>query len=242
MHNPQSLAESQLRADHSMFRIKICGITRTSDAIAAVNAGADAIGLNFYPGSKRYVSSELARDLANSVGHGVAKVGVFVNCPVVEIAEIAKTAGLNWVQLHGDEPPEILNQIDAQFRILRAYRVRQADLAPVVADLAACRAAGRLPDAILIDSAVPGEYGGTGTKGPGIDVSRDVSKEDDTLYGIPLILAGGLTPENVAEAIRKSCPHGVDVASGVESSPGVKDPIKVNRFVSEARRALGELS
>ncbi len=238
MHNPQCFAETHLRADHSMLSIKICGITRTSDALVAVEAGADAIGLNFYRGSKRYVTPETAQEIAEAIGDIAAKVGVFVNSPASEVHQIAETVGLDWVQLHGDEPPEFLSELSANLKILRVYRVGPAGLAPVTADLAACQRAGKLPDAILIDSSIPGEYGGTGIRGSELFFARNRENTSDPYFSLPLLLAGGLTPENVAEAIHQSRPDGVDVASGVEMSLGIKDPAKIKRFIAEARQAL----
>ncbi|QEG34236.1 N-(5'-phosphoribosyl)anthranilate isomerase [Bythopirellula goksoeyrii] len=241
MHNPQCLAETHLRADQVMLRIKICGITSTADARAAVEAGADAIGLNFYRGSKRYVTPEKAQDIVSDLAASVAKVGVFVNSSVSEVNQIAQSVGLDWVQLHGDEPPEFLSQVSSEKHILRVYRLESSELTPVTTDLAACQVSGRMPDAILVDSVVPGEYGGTGKKGSVIHFKRDRIRSQDLLFSMPVLLAGGLTPENVGEAIRDSCPEGVDVASGVESSPGVKDPELVKRFVAEAQYALEQL-
>lgn len=242
MHNPQCFAETHLYVDRVMLRIKICGIISAADALAAVEAGADAIGLNFYHGSKRYVTPEKAQDITSALGTTVAKVGVFVNSPASEVNQIVQSVGLDWVQLHGDEPPEFLGQVSSKKPILRVYRLESADFTSVHADLAACGTAGRLPDAILIDAAVPGEYGGTGKKGSGVFLARDEKNSSDPFSSIPFLLAGGLTPENVAEAIRESRPDGVDVASGVESSPGIKDPEKVKRFVVEARQALEQLA
>lgn len=221
-----------------MLSIKICGITCSSDARVAVEAGADAIGLNFYRGSKRYVTPETAREIAEAVGEIAARVGVFVNSPASEVHQIAEIVGLDWVQLHGDEPPEFLSEISADLKILRVYRVGPAGLAPVTADLTACQRAGKFPDAILIDSAIPGAYGGTGIKGSKLFFARNRENTSDPYFSLPLLLAGGLTPENVAEAIHQSHPDGVDVASGVEVSPGIKDPAKIQRFIAEARQAL----
>ncbi|TWU28431.1 phosphoribosylanthranilate isomerase [Bythopirellula polymerisocia] len=239
MHNPQCLAETHLRADQSMLRIKICGITRISDALDTVDAGADAIGLNFYPESKRYVTPATAQQIVAAVGDSVACVGVFVNSPASEVNSIAETLGLDWVQLHGNEPPEFLIQIGEKLKVLRVYRVGPEGMAPVIADLAACESAGKLPNAILIDSAVPGEYGGTGQKVSELFLARDKINSSDLFSSLPVILAGGLTPENVAESILQSRPDGVDVASGVESAPGIKDPALIKSFVTEARQALG---
>ena len=218
-----------------MFRIKICGITRLEDAQTAVAAGADAIGLNFYEKSSRYLTQEKQTELLSVTE--CARVGVFVNADRDSIAETGSRNRLDVVQLHGDEPPEMLPEIDSSFRLILARRMDDRGVAPIAADLAACRAAGRLPDAVLVDAHAPGSYGGTGET-----VSWESLVDYRQVLGdVPLILAGGLNPENVAEAIRIVQPYGVDVASGVESSPGVKCPEKVRLFVSRAQAAFARL-
>jgi phosphoribosylanthranilate isomerase len=158
---------------------------------------------------------------------------VFVNSPPETIESIATAIGLKAVQLHGDEPPEAIAALSSRPTIL-ARRLGDHGVAGLAEDLAACRAAGRLPDAVLVDAISPGRYGGTGET-----VSwATLADYRNWLADVPLILAGGLTPENVAEAIRVVRPFGVDVASGVESSPGVKDHDKIRRFVEAAREAF----
>jgi phosphoribosylanthranilate isomerase len=233
-----------------MFRIKICGITNVEDAIAAVDAGADAIGLNFYEKSPRCVtpidSWKIAESLRTSFDRSVACVGLFVNHTYDEILEIRRR-GPKWpIQLHGDEPPELLARFGPQptsplsgpeWKIIRARRFGDDGVAAIKADIEECARAGRLPDAVLLDAATPGRYGGTGESISWLGVAD----HQRWLAGLPLILAGGLAPDNVAEAIRIVRPAAVDVASGVESSPGRKDPVKVRDFVAAATAAFESL-
>jgi phosphoribosylanthranilate isomerase len=207
-------------------RIKICGLTQPADVCAAVDAGADALGFNFHPPSPRYVDPRHAVTLVRSVPPFLDAVGVFVEQPYRQVCAIAYQLALRSVQWVGDRPPV---ESTAPFPLVAAFRVKDAaDLAAVTAHLDRCRAAGCLPAAVLIDAHVPGQYGGTGQTAPwGLLAGWDP--------GVPLILAGGLTPENVAEAVRAVRPYGVDVASGVESSPGRKDADKVRRFVEAVR-------
>ena len=202
-----------------MFRIKICGITNVNDALAAASAGADAIGLNFFRKSRRFVEPQVAREIAAALPVDVLKVGVFVNHSDAEIAEVVDQVKLDCVQLHGDEAPESLAALPASVRVIRAYRCGISGLSELARYLEACRSCGRMPDAVLIDADANGEFGGTGRVA---DWSR-IAKERDALGGIPLILAGGLTPDNVSSAIAAVRPDGVDVASGVETDAAVKD-------------------
>jgi phosphoribosylanthranilate isomerase len=226
-----------------MFRIKICGITNPEDACSAVDAGADAIGLNFYSGSKRCVGFLEAKNIASSVGKQCLRVGVFVNQTPEELNAIADSVSLDAVQLHGDQPPSYLLDIEKQYPIVRVYRVSDRGFIAMKTDLMLCAKFGREPEAVLIDAVAPGEYGGTGRR---LDWSVLADRAEllnfDRSEPVRLILSGGLTPENVAEAIRLVRPHGVDVASGVESSPGRKDPVRVHAFIAEARRGFAEIS
>ncbi len=216
-----------------MFRIKICGVTRPEDARVAVEAGADAVGLNFYEKSPRRVPVGIADAIVEAVGDAIS-VGVFVNASASGITE----TGLRTVQLHGDEPPAFLRSLPEDRRIIRARRPGPTGLREVQQDLQAClESSGHLPHAVLLDASVPGSYGGTGHR---LDWQR-LADHKEVLGDIPLILAGGLTPDNVAEAIRTVRPYGVDVASGVESEPGKKDPAKVQDFVASAREAMQQL-
>jgi phosphoribosylanthranilate isomerase len=201
--------------------VKICGVTRAADAELAAAAGAGAVGVNFWPGSKRFVA-DLGRAgevAAAARAGGALAVGVFVNPSRAEV-ERALGAGLDWVQLHGDEPPDFL--ADLGDRVLRVLRVAaEADLDRL----------DGIPGAwVLVDAAVPG-YGGAGTQLP-LDLARQACARRQVL------LAGGLTPDNVAHVIRHARPAGLDVASGVESAPGLKDPTKLKAFLA----AVGSLS
>jgi len=219
-----------------LFQIKICGITSVEDACAAIHAGADAIGLNFYEKSPRCVTLEQAQAVVAAVSGKAQCVGVFVNCDNRRIEHIQKTVSLCGVQLHGEEPPQAIAELQSSC-VIRARRMDDRAMAAIFEDLAACKAAGRLPDAVLVDAMTPGQYGGTGKT----VAWAELVDHPQELRGVPLILAGGLTPENVAEAIRTVRPHGVDVASGVESSPGVKDHAKMRAFVEAARSAFAEI-
>ena len=218
------------------FKIKICGITNVDDALAAVAAGADAIGLNFYRGSKRCIDIDEARRLVGAAGDSTEAVGVFVNATADEVHRIAAATPLRNVQLHGNEPPEFVSALDGNLRVIRARRLGAGRIEAIRTDVLACQSAGRTPDAILIDAAAAGQFGGTGHT---VDWQLLVN-HDAWMCGVPLILAGGLTPANVAEAIRIVRPQAVDVASGVDSSPGRKDAAKVRDFVAVAKAAFAE--
>ena len=217
----------------ALFSIKICGITTVRDAQIAASAGADAIGLNFYRSSPRYVPAALAFSIARAIPGNVAKVGVFVNTPAKDVSRIASDVGLDQVQLHGDEPPEDLIQL-SRLPVIRAFRVRDGDVGPVVRYLACCQQLRCLPAAILLDAFQEGQFGGTGKT----IRWESLVGNTDFLGEIPLILAGGLTPDNVAAAIETIAPKAVDTASGVEKQPGEKDETLVRRFVTAARTAL----
>jgi phosphoribosylanthranilate isomerase len=217
----------------ALFRIKICGITNVADARMAAAAGADAIGLNFYAQSPRFVSRDVAHEIAAALPAGVAKVGVFVNASVADMAATADALALNYVQLHGDEPPALLAELDSH-AIIRAFRCRDGDGRIVLDYLADCARVGVHPAAVLLDAHVAGQFGGTGAK---LDWAA-VHNLQRSLEDIPVLLAGGLTADNVAAAIAEARPHGLDAASGVESSPGKKDARLIEQFVAEARRAF----
>jgi phosphoribosylanthranilate isomerase len=213
---------------HPVVRVKICGLTRVDEALACAHAGADWIGLNLYPGSPRFVPEAKAASIVAALPPSVAAVGIFVDRPAAEIAEVAERLGLAIVQLHGREPPEVLHEL-GHLRVVRTFRLRQTDCwAEVNGYLDRAKALGRLPDAVLIDTYRPGTVGGTGE-----------AIEDRILDGIPslprLILAGGLTAQNVAAKVARVRPWMVDVASGVENAPGRKDLDLVVAFVRAAR-------
>lgn len=213
--------------------VKICGIrdVATADRVAALRP--DAIGLNFYSRSPRCVTPQIAQEITAALPDSVAAVGVFVNHSLEEIAHLATACRLAMLQLHGDEPPEFLAELQAKLSnisLIRAWRMDN-DLTDLRNYLAACddlqvRLAG-----CLIDAKVSGSYGGTGHRPPWEVLRRDYQYD----AWPPLILAGGLTADNVADGIRSVQPWGVDVASGVESSPGVKDLEEVAQLLHHAR-------
>ena len=208
--------------------VKICGITNADDAVAAARLGADFIGLNFYPGSPRCISEGQARLILQALPKNVTPVGLFVNESWERIGEIAARLGLRTVQVHGDElTPCPLTEL----QWIAAFSIKgPATLAAIEQMLKKSRSIGRLPHALLADAHVPGASGGTGHTAPWQMLTTYRSS-------VPIILAGGLTPDNVAEAIRIVQPWAVDVASGVESAPGVKDHDKMRRFIDNARAA-----
>jgi phosphoribosylanthranilate isomerase len=215
-----------------MFRVKICGITNVDDAMLAVQAGADAIGLNFYPKSSRFCSAEAARKIGDAVPCGVCKVGLFINASPDEIRETVHRLELDLVQLHGDEPPEVLGQLRG-IPVMRGLRPG-TDFAPVAEYLQRCHRLTCMPRMILIDACVPGQYGGTGTTADWLALSAARWQ----LAGLPLVLAGGLKPDNVDHAIAAVRPWAVDVASGVEQSATKKSDALVREFVHRAKAAL----
>jgi phosphoribosylanthranilate isomerase len=206
--------------------VKICGITSADDARLAVEAGADALGFVFWPMSPRKVDAARASAIARELPPFVLRVGVFVDMPRDEMARIADAVGLDLLQLHGDEPPEALAGLPR--RVIKAVRVGKG-FAPEEATRYAGCAAG-----LLVDTRMPGETqlpGGTG-------VPFDWSLVKGLAERVPfLVLAGGLGPANVGDAVRAVAPHAVDVSSGVETLPGRKDPAKLRAFVEAARAA-----
>lgn len=216
-----------------MFRVKICGITSVEDARAVAAAGADAVGLNFYPRGPRYLTAEKARRIVEALPAGLIKVGLFVNAPAEEVCRTFDRLGLDLIQLHGDEPPTFLTQLGHR-PVMRAFRLGPAGLAAVASYLEDCRRLDCMPRMALVDAHVEGEYGGTGQVADWQVLGRYPHDQEHP----PLVLAGGLTPDNVAEAIRTVQPAAVDTASGVESSPGRKDPAAVEAFVRAARAAF----
>jgi phosphoribosylanthranilate isomerase len=214
----------------ALFRVKICGVTSAGDAALVVAAGADAIGLNFYAPSPRALSLERAAEVAVAIPAGVMRVGVFVNATADVIRAHAERLQLDFVQLHGDEPPEFLTSLKG-LRVVKAFRV-EGDGATVDDFLKRAGELGCPLEAILLDAAKTHEYGGSGVLS---DWNLAAAKRNTWP---PLILAGGLTPVNVAAAIVTARPAAVDTASGVESSKGVKDPALSKQFVAAARRAF----
>ncbi len=217
--------------------IKVCGIRDAVSAEAAATAGASAIGLNFFAKSPRSVTLKQAAAIV-STKH-VPPIGLFVNHSPDEMDSIAAQVGLSTVQLHGDETPQDLRAIHERhpdWHILKAFRIADS-LRPVEEFLAECRTLGVPLAGCLLDARVEGEFGGTGHVAPW----ELIANQYDRVNWPPLILAGGLTCENVANAIRAVRPDGVDTASGVESSPGVKDTKLITRFVAEANQAFAAL-
>lgn len=216
------------------FRIKICGVRSVGDAQACATAGADAVGLNFYPASKRSIDETLARQIVEALPAHVTPIAVVVNRTPDEIRRLCHEVGISWVQLHGDESPDDVAALETSLHVIRARRV--ATWEELALDLSACDRAGRLPEGWLVDAVAEGQYGGSGE----IANWQGLADRQGAVAKLPLILAGGLTPANVALGIRTVRPWGVDTASGVESSPGVKQPELVAQFVAAARQALSE--
>ena len=201
------------------LKIKICGITTLEDAQMAVEAGADAIGFMFYPASPRSIKPEAAARIARRLSPFLTKVGVFVDADDRDVRELLAAGAIDAVQFHGGETPGFCRLFGRS--AIKAFRINGAD------SLADLRRYDQ--ETWLLDSYVPGIPGGTGAV-----FNWDLAVTASS-FGRPIILAGGLKPENVASAVRKVSPYGVDVSSGVESSPGKKDPLKVREFIRAAR-------
>jgi len=229
-----ALAPALRYHDDMKHWIKICGITNRDDARAAVTAGANALGFNFFSKSRRFVEPSVARAIAAELPRDVLKVGVFVNHDSQQITDIVELVGLDAVQLHGDESPRLITELPPHVRVVRAHRCGGDGLSQLVEHLTASHDLGRLPDAVLIDADAGAEFGGSGK----LADWALIREQRYRLFGLPLILAGGLRPENVADAIAAVEPAGVDVASGVEIEPGRKDHAMINGFVQHARAAF----
>jgi phosphoribosylanthranilate isomerase len=201
--------------------VKICGITNTPDALAAAQAGADALGFVFYEGSPRYLTTAAAATIIHELPPAIVKVGLFVNATEEAVQRAIAECGLNLLQFHGDESPDYC--VKFGLMSMKAFRVRDAASLKVLPDYRT--------DAWLLDAYVPGQYGGTGDT-----FNWDLAVEAQRL-GRPIFLAGGLTPENVGAAVKKVRPCAVDVSSGVESAPGKKDHAKVAAFIKAAKAA-----
>jgi phosphoribosylanthranilate isomerase len=212
----------------SRLRIKICGITQAADGQTAARLGADAIGINFYPRSPRYVPPAQAPAILRELPPLVDVVGLFVEQPLRQCFALGYQLGIRTIQWYGASK-EVADAFP--FHYLPTFGVRESsDLEAIGRFLQQCRQAGQLPAGIVVDAHVPGQWGGTGQPVPWQLLA-------DFQPGVPLVLAGGLTPENVALAVRQVGPYAVDVASGVESRPGHKDPEKIKRFIDQAREA-----
>ena len=203
-----------------MVKIKICGITERDDALHAIDCGADALGFVFYDRSPRAITRNRAQTIIATLPPFVTVVGLFVNEDPRTVREIADECGLDVIQYHGDESPETIRL--APRRAIRALRVRESDTPDEI---------NRYPaSGLLLDAWVAGAFGGTGVL-CNWEIAAEIAKKR------PVILAGGLTPENVAAAIQAVRPYGVDVSSGVEATPGRKDRKKVAAFISAAQIA-----
>jgi len=202
-------------------QVKICGITRVEDAVVAVEGGADAIGLIFYPGSKRFVAPKVAASIISNVSPYTSVVGLFVNADAQQVEEVLSCCPLSQLQFNGDESADFCSSFGRPY--VKSVPVSSEAVMSAIVD------AHINARAYLFDTQVLGEHGGTGkTFDWRLMPQKNIGHR---------VLAGGLDAENVAEAIRIAAPDAVDVSSGVESRPGVKDPDKIHRFVSAAKRA-----
>jgi len=204
-------------------QVKVCGLTRIDEAVACADMGAEAIGLVFYPPSPRLVSGKRAREICGALPQKVWKVGVFVDEPLREVLRTVEFCGLNCVQLHGAEPPEMVASLEsAGIKVIKSLFVRKRPLLSEAGRYAA--------SAYLVES-------GEGLVPGGAGLAWKWGEAGGVFWGLPCILAGGLKPENVGEAIYEFCPDAVDVSSGVESGPGRKDLSKVRAFIDAVRHA-----
>jgi phosphoribosylanthranilate isomerase len=211
------------------MQVKICGCRTYDDSLAAVQAGANLLGFNFYPKSPRYISPQTCRAIAAALRRqnaGTTFVGIFVNAPAEFILDTLAYCRLDLAQLHGDEPPELLLQLgDRAFKALRPAGPNALDSALVSYPFPTTTPTW------LVDACLPGMYGGAGQ-------TADWSLAARLASNAPILLAGGLNPLNVADAIRQVHPWGVDVASGVESAPGIKDHEMMRLFIKRAKNIL----
>jgi phosphoribosylanthranilate isomerase len=222
-----------------MTVVKICGIKTLKDALAAIEAGADYLGFNFYPKSVRFIEKDVCAEITSVLKREylhIKLIGVFVNSSVEEVNDILETCSLDLAQLHGDETPEMLAALNGKaFKAIRLSLSESVEtsvhpfLHPLTASVHPLAKQSVDNPVMLIDASVKGVYGGSG-------ITADWTAAAELAKKYPLLLAGGLTPENVAEAVRQVKPWGVDVASGVESTPGEKDAEKMVKFVKEIKR------
>jgi len=219
-------APSSQRHDRKiMTKIKICGIKKLIDAVSAIEAGADMLGFNFYPKSVRFVEKETCAKITSILKKDypqIKLIGIFVNSSLADVKDILETCSLDLAQLHGDESVEMLNELSG--KAFKAFR-GEVDEQMIV----------KSTPAFLIDAAVKDSYGGSGVK-----ADWSIAAKLATKY--PLLLAGGLTAENVPEAVGRVKPWGVDVASGVESTPGSKDAAKLSAFVKAVKSPQSPVS
>ena len=203
-----------------MVKVKICGITSLEDALTAVDAGADALGFVFYPQSPRHINPEQAADIIRKLPPFVQTVGLFVDEELSIVNATADQCGLDVIQLHGEESPEYCDSV--RRRVIKAFRVKDIT---TLDSLLPYHVSG-----CLLDAWTPAAHGGTGQTF-NWEIAAEAVKR-----GHRIVLAGGLTPDNVAEAVRRVNPFAVDVSSGVESSPGRKDADKIKKFIIQARQ------
>ncbi len=207
-----------------MVRVKICGLTNLKDALFACHFGADALGFILYPKSKRFIKAKEVRKITSQLPPFITKVGIFVNEDPRDVLEILSYAHLDFAQLHGDETPEECEYVGKN-RVIKVFRLKsEEEIEKINPYIGKVRA-------ILLDTYDSKVYGGTG-KPFNWEIAVKVKK---TFPEIPLILSGGLNPENVKKAVETVNPYGVDVSSGVEIEPGIKAPEKVEQFIKNAK-------
>ena len=207
------------------MKVKVCGITSYADAAMALDHGVDALGFNFFPGSSRFIDPVSARQIIERLPPLSVSVGLFVNTPTEDVAEMARVAGIQVLQLHGDESPEYCRKL-CDWPLIKAVRIGRGPIEESLQDYPV--------SAFLLDSKDDVLFGGTGR-------SFEWSRAQEIKSIRPVILAGGLRADNVREAIRKVIPYAVDVCSGVESAPGKKSTRKLRKFMSEVRNGIDSL-
>ncbi|MDP8216545.1 MAG: phosphoribosylanthranilate isomerase [Candidatus Kaelpia imicola] len=203
-----------------MVRVKFCGITRSSDALAASRLGIHALGFIFVKETPRYISPDNAAEIVNVLSPMVMRVGIFMNPEISEVENIAGKCRLDIIQLHGEESSCLCSQIKESYRVIKTLRVKSRavlDEIPKYKDAA---------DAILLDTFSERAAGGTG-ESFNWEIARDARS-----FGLPIILSGGLNPNNIRDAVKEANPYAVDVSSGIEQSPGVKDQELMGRFIA----------
>jgi phosphoribosylanthranilate isomerase len=205
-----------------MTKIKICGITRKTDALSAAELSVDMMGFVFYAKSKRYVDVPLAADIIGELPSGIEKVGVFVDETRERTLSVAQDVGLTMLQFHGNEDPDFCASFRDRYRVIKAFRIKTGKDLKTINNYEV--------DFVLLDTYQPDVIGGTGTT-----FDWAILKDFEILR--PVILSGGLNPDNVSRAIQEVVPYGVDVASGVESAPGKKDAKLMKKFVENVRKA-----
>jgi phosphoribosylanthranilate isomerase len=209
-------------------QIKICGVTNVKDASACAELGVNMIGFNFYPQSPRYIEPKIARRIIEAIPPGVCAVGVFVGASAEEIRNTAEAAGVPCVQLHGRTPADTCSELAREFRVIRAFSIGPEFRPEEVSLFGACD--------VLVDAHHPNLHGGTGLTCDWLAARATHS------FARFLILSGGLTERNVGQAITTVAPHAVDVCSGLESAPGVKDHRAVANFVTAVRTAKSSMN